>query len=44
MVCNLRYLEDWEENARGLSELMNGEGVCRTATAAPGLLNTLQYY
>ena len=31
--------EDLEEKAHGLNELINYEGVCRTAPANPGLLN-----
>ena len=38
MVCDLLYLEDWEEKADGLTELINDEGVCRTAPATPGML------
>ena len=38
-------LEDWEENAHRLTELinelMNHRGDCRTATATPGLLTIL---
>ena len=40
IVCDLQYLEDWEEKADGLTDLINHEGVCRTAPAKPGLLNT----
>ena len=45
MVCDLSYLEDWEEKADGLTdsltELINQDkGVCRTAPAKPSLLNT----
>ena len=40
MVCELWYLEDWEEKADGLTEWINNEGVCRTAPATPDLLNT----
>ena len=41
MVCDLLYLEDWEEKAHSLTELISHKGVCRTAPATPGLLNML---
>ena len=41
MDCDIWCLEDWEENADGLNELINNEGVRRTAPATPGLLITL---
>ena len=30
--------EDWEEKGQGFNELINNDGVCRTAPATPGLL------
>ena len=38
-VWELWYFEDLEEEDRLLTELMNDEGVYRTAPATPGLLN-----
>ena len=39
-VCDLRFYEDLEEKAHGLTDLINNKAVCRTAPATPGLLNT----
>ena len=41
MVCDLSYLEDWEEKALGLTESISNESVYRTAPATPGLLQNL---
>ena len=43
MVCDLSYLEDWEEKDHGPTDLINNEGVCKTAPATPGLLNIYFY-
>ena len=37
MVCDLGYLEDWEEKAHGLAYSIIDKGVCRTAPTTPGL-------
>ena len=42
MVCDLWYLEDWEEKADWLTELINDKGVW-TAPATPGLLKSVWY-
>ena len=43
-VCDIWYFEDLEEKddwlTDWLTEWINDEGVCRTALATPGLLNT----
>ena len=40
-VCDLWNYEDLEEKAHWVTELINDGGVCRTAPATPGLLNTV---
>ena len=40
-VWFLWYFEDLEETADWLTDSINNEGVCRTAPATPGLLNTI---
>ena len=38
MVCDLSYIEEWEEKAHGLTESISDKGVYRTASATPGPL------
>ena len=40
MVWDLWCFEDLEEKDRLLNQSVNDGGVCRTAPATPGLLNT----
>ena len=42
MVWDLWCLEDWEEKADLVTELINYEAVCRTAPATLGLLNIVE--
>ena len=39
-VWDRHYLEDSERKVHRLNQLINNEGVCRTARATPGLLDT----
>ena len=39
IVCDLRYYEDLEKKAHWINELINYEGVYRTALGTPSLLN-----
>ena len=43
MVCDLWCFEDFEEKDQLLNYSVNYEGVCRTAPATPGLLNTCKF-
>ena len=38
MVLEFRFFEDLEEKDDSVTQLISGEGVCRTAPATPGLL------
>ena len=37
-VCDLWYFEDLEEKDESLSQWISDKGICRTASATPGLL------
>ena len=42
-VWERQCFEDWEEKDDSVTELINNEGVRRTAPATPGLLNIIPH-